>query len=180
MNKEIFKDIPGYEGFYQVSNIGNVKSLERYAPFKNGKKLIKERIIKHSINSNGYYQLHLYKEGEIKFFLIHMLVAITFLNHIPDGTTKTVIDHINNNPLDNRVSNLQLITHRQNISKSKKGTSKYTGVSWYKPYNKWKASITIYGKLKHLGYFTSEIDAHEAYQKALNQFNNNNEKNEKI
>jgi hypothetical protein len=58
--------------------------------------------------------------------------------------------------------------------------SKYTGVSWYKPYNKWKASITIYGKLKHLGYFTSEIDAHEAYQKALNQFNNNNEKNEKI
>jgi hypothetical protein len=86
-----------------------------------------------------------------------MLVAMAFLNHKPDGTHKIVVDHINNNKLDNRVVNLQLISQRENLSKDRKdGTSKYVGVCWKKSRNKWQVDIKIDGKRKYLGLFTDE------------------------
>ena len=134
---EEFKDIEGYEGLYQVSNLGNVKSLK----FK------KERILK----------------GTRVVKKIHQLVAIAFLGHEPNGY-KTVVDHINNNPLNNTLDNLQLITHRENLSKDKKGcSSDYTGVGWHKGAKKWHAQIYIKGKVKHLGLFTDELEAAESY-----------------
>jgi hypothetical protein len=167
--EEIFKDIPNYEGLYQVSNLGNVKSLSREILIRSKHaSIIKEKILKPSINTTGYYFVNLYKNGKIKSFTIHKLVAITFLNHIPDGTTKIVVDHINNNSLDNRLKNLQLVSHRENLSKDKKfGSSQYVGVSWYKSKNKWISQIKINGKLKYLGLFSDELLAHEAYQNAL-------------
>jgi hypothetical protein len=78
-----------------------------------------------------------------------------------------IIDHINNIQTDNRLENLQIITHRENISKSKIGTSIYTGVCWNKRKNKWTASININYKRLHLGYFKNEYDAHLAYQNKL-------------
>ena len=171
-NTEVWKDVLGYEGIYQVSNLGNVKSLERIVPRENGGDfIVREKFLKVAIDNVGYYKLCLYKEAKRKNMRIHVLVAQAFLGHVPDGY-KIVVDHINNNPLDNRIENLQLISQRQNAEKAylnKKTSSKYTGVSWHKQYNKWISRIRIDGKLKHLGYFTDEYEAHVAYRNALKE-----------
>ena len=155
--KEIFKDIPGYEGTYQVSNLGNVKSF----------KCLKQKLLKPSINDAGYFRVNLTKNKKINTIKIHKLVAITFLNHNSCGH-KLVIDHINNIKTDNRLLNLQIVTNRYNSSKDRKNkTSKYIGVSYYKITKKWVSCIYINGKQKHLGFFKNEYDAHLAYQNAL-------------
>ena len=170
--KEEFRSVPGYEGLYEVSNFSTVKSLEREYLI-NGKHpgTIKEKILKPTlIGSIGmqYYKVALHKNSKSKTIKIHVLVAMAFLGHVPDGTQKIVVDHIDNNQLNNHVSNLQLISQRENLSKDKKnGTSQYTGVSWQKSKNKWVSQIKINGKIKNLGYFTSEEEAAEAYQNAL-------------
>jgi hypothetical protein len=161
-NTEVWKHIPNYEGLYQVSNIGNVKSL-------GNDKARKERILKPNKNKAGYYYLNICKKGKVKSMKVHVLVAMAFLGHNPDGTHRICVDHINNNPLDNRVENLQLISQRENASKDRKGSSKYTGVFWDKRANKWKTQIYIKDKSKHLGYFLDEYEAHLAYQNKLNE-----------
>ena len=170
-NTEIWKDVPGYEGIYQVSDMGNVKSLSREV-LRNGKYpiIIKEKILKPVLNSNGYLILGLSKNGFIKKITVHTLVAMAFFNHKPDGTHKIVVDHINNNKLDNRLVNLQLISQRENSSKDKKGTSQYTGVRLIKSTNKWRTDIRINGNKKFLGLFTDEYEAHLVYQKALKMY----------
>jgi hypothetical protein len=78
------------------------------------------------------------------------------------------IDHINNDPADNRIENLRKATSSQNNrnrSSRKGSSSKYLGVSWYKNYNKWVAEIRVDGTRYHLGYFTVEEDAARAYDK---------------
>lgn len=166
--QEIWKDIPNYEGFYQVSNLGGLKSLEREVKHSSGCFMVlKEKILRPNKNNRGYLVCTLCKSGKQKKFTIHQLVAITFLNHVICGY-KLVVDHINNNPLDNRVENLQLVTQRENISKDKKGgTSKYTGVNWCKKSKKYRSDIRINGKKKFLGCFKNEYEAHLYYQYAL-------------
>jgi hypothetical protein len=165
MEKEIFKDIQGYEGLYQVSNLGNVKSLGNC-------KNRKERILKARKNKHGYYQIRLYKDGKAKTIKVHVLVAQAFLGHVPNGTHNIVPDHKDGDKLNNRADNLELITQRENVDRywlTKKTSSKYRGVSWCKRRNKWESQIYIDGKNKHLGYFTDEHEAHLAYQKALKE-----------
>jgi hypothetical protein len=99
---------------------------------------------------------------------IHRLVAMAFLGY--DENTDSVIDHIDNNSLNNHVDNLQITTTRYNSSKDRKNkSSKYTGVCWYKPSKKWMSQIYINGKVKNLGYYISEEEAYQAYQNALNE-----------
>ena len=170
--QEEFRSIPGYEGLYEISNFGTVKSLEREILIK-GKypAIVKEKILRQSLNGNGYYLVGLYKDGKRKPFMLHTLVAMTFLGHKPDGY-KIVIDHIDNNKLNNNLTNLQLISQRDNSSKDKKnGTSQYSGVTWHKATNKWRSQIRIGDKRKQLGLFISEEEAYEAYQKALKIYN---------
>lgn len=166
--KEVFKDIPTYKGLYQVSNIGNVKSLERYVKNKHGVRVVKEKIKQKSIDDKGYVIFNLWKGNKGKTIQVHKLVAMAFLGHYTDGTLNLVIDHINNDKLDNRVENLQIITNRENVSKGMKGgTSEYTGVYWNKRAKKWIARIRINNERPHLGCFEKEIDAHNAYQHKL-------------
>ncbi len=156
---EIWKDIKGYEEIYQVSNLGRVKSL----------KYNKQRILKTPANGSGYYHCNLCSKGKPKRFNVHQLVAMAFLNHKPDGI-KIVVDHVDNNKSNNRLENLQLISHRQNTSKDKKGgSSEHIGVCWDKANSKWVSYILINGKQKHLGRFSNEIEAAKAYQLALNK-----------
>ena len=175
MKKEVFKDVPGYEGMYQVSNLGNVKSLSR--EMYNGFSYFtsKEKILKNGKDAHDYFNVNLYKNGKAKMFKIHQLVVMAFLGHKPDGTNKIVVDHINNIRSDNRLENLQLITNRENTSKDKigKGSSKYTGVLFNKNNKKWKSDITINNVKFFIGYFKDEIDAHNAYQKALKDWEEN-------
>ena len=153
---ENWKDIEGYED-YQVSDMGRVKSLKRG----------KERILKGVLDIYGYLIVTLCENNKRKTFKIHKLVAIEFLNHIPCGY-KEVVDHIDNNPLNNKVDNLQLISARENNSKDKKGgSSKYVGVNWDKSKYKWKSCMIINNKKIHLGLFIDEEEAAEFYQLAL-------------
>jgi hypothetical protein len=156
MQNEIWKDIPNYEGKYQVSNLGNVRLLKN-----DNFKLLSLHIM-----NNGYYAVNLRNDIKQKIYTNHSLVAMAFLGHKPNGH-KIVVDHIDNNKLNNTVENLQLITNRENISRQKAKTSKYTGVSWCKRKNKWKAQITINKKTLNLGRYKCELKAHLAYKKML-------------
>lgn len=161
--KEIFKDVLGYEGLYQISNFGNLKSL----------KCGKEKFLKLNPNTRGYVNVKLYKNSIKKSFKLHVLVAVAFLGHVPDGTQKIVVDHIDNNKLNNYANNLQLITQRENSSKDKKNkTSKYTGVYFSKKMNSFVSRIRINGISKYLGCFKDEFKAHMAYQNALKELKN--------
>ena len=157
MQQEIWKDIPNYEGIYQISTFGNVKSL----------KWNKERILKQCPNQDGYYTLNLSKKGVCKLKKIHQLMAITYLNHTPCGMNK-VVNHINFNRQDNRLENLELVTHRENTNRKHiQSTSKYIGVHWSKHAKRWQSRISIKGKTKHLGYFKNELNASNRYFKEL-------------
>lgn len=112
---EEWKDIKDYEGLYQVSNMGNVKSL----------KFGKERILKYKINKYGYYLVCLCNKGVKKFHTIHRLVAESF---IPNPDNKNEIDHINTDKADNRVENLRWVTHIENMNNSLSIDKRYKSV----------------------------------------------------
>ncbi len=171
-NTEIWKDIPTFGG-YQISNLGNVKSLSReYLNKGKYPTISKEKILKPQMDNSGYYKVKLSRNGIVKTMSIHVIMAMAFKGHIPCGN-KVVVDHINNIKTDNRIENLQSITQRQNCSKDKKNkTSKYTGVTWHKVSNKWVSYIYVNNKIKNLGLFNTEYEAHLAYQKTLEEILN--------
>jgi len=156
---EIYKDVIGYEGIYQVSNLGNIKT------FWYGNEKIK--IL--SSDKNGYLHTGLSKNGLIKTRTIHQLVAEAFLNHTRCGL-KLVINHIDFNKANNKVENLEIVNARENSNKKHiKSSSEYVGVCWNKSKSKWQSQIRIGSKKKFLGYFIDELQASEAYQKALSK-----------
>jgi len=171
----VWKDIPNYEGAYQVSDSGEVRSLDRHVNCKNNsKRLLKGRILVKHKNNQGYISVCLKFNNYQKTWNVHQLVAMAFLNHNPNNTNK-VVDHINHDKTDNKISNLRVVTQRENLSNRKqKGTSRYTGVSWCKSCQKWVSSININGKKKTLGRFREEYKAHLKYQEKLKEIQNEN------
>lgn len=106
--KEIWKDIQGYEGLYQVSNLGNVMSWINNRQHKRKQGLmLKPRVSKH-----GYYYVNIYKNGERKTIKNHRLVAETF---IPNLESKPEVNHKDGNKLNNCVDNLEWVTSQENI-----------------------------------------------------------------
>jgi hypothetical protein len=152
---EEWKDIPGYEGSYQVSNFGNVKSLDFN---RSGK----ERLLKPGVNKNGYKFVVLFFDKKSKNYYIHQLVAMAFYDHIPDGF-KLVVNHKDNNQLNNHKDNLEIVTNRYNTQVHKKDV----GISYNKPIKKFQSRIRINGKLISLGYFGDKEKALQIYQRAL-------------
>ena len=102
MSEEIWKDIPNYEG-YQISNLGRVKSFYR----------LKEKILKPSIGHKGYYRVCLHKNSIGKRYYVHRLVWEAFNGQIPENMQ---VNHINEIKTDNRLSNLNLMTPKENIN----------------------------------------------------------------
>jgi hypothetical protein len=104
--EEIWKDIPGYEGLYQVSSFGNVRSL-------NYRRTGKKQILKQRINDKGYYRIDLFKNNIKKQYGAHQLVMMAFENHTPNGVG-IVVNHKDNNPLNNHKDNLEIVSTRYN------------------------------------------------------------------
>ena len=173
MNKEveIWKDIPGYEGLYQVSNLGRVKSLPKEWTAGKGS-LMKHngKILKMHKDCKGYYTISFKLNKKSKTYKVHQLVAMAFLNHKPCGMN-LVVDHMNDVKTDNRVENLQIITNRENSYRTQVNySSKYKGVYWHKKANKWASYIYLDGKRKHLGLYIDEDEAAKVYKQKLKEY----------
>ena len=114
MDNEVWKDIKDYEGLYQVSNFGRIKSLERYKNCHSKKVLVKEKLLSGHTrrpNTNDYLNVVLSKNGECKRYAIHRLVAQEFIDN-PDG--KPQVNHIDGNKQNNRADNLEWCTNKEN------------------------------------------------------------------
>ena len=161
MEKEEWRAIPNYEGLYEVSNLGRVKSL----PIKKSYwslRTPKEKIL--NPKTGSYYSVGLIKDGVNNRIGVHQLVAIAFLGHKRCGN-KLVVDHINENKLDNRLKNLRIVTQKFNVSRSfGEDISKFKGISYDKKSDKWICKIKIVGVNKYLGLFKTKKEAIEVYK----------------
>lgn len=157
--------IVDYEVFYQVSDLGRIKSLSRLTNNERGIYITKPKILRQG-KSKKYLTVVLF--GDLKkTFTVHCAVSVSFLNHVPCGFEK-VINHKNFNTFDNRKTNLEITTSRENCNRAHiASTSRYVGVCWEKQSMKWVARIHINKKRKTIGRFKTEIEASNAYQKEL-------------
>ena len=110
---EEWRDIEGFEGYYQVSNLGRVKSLSRITKSKPGYyRFTYKRILKSYVSTNGYKMVSLRKESKTHYRTVHRLVTKAF---IPNPENKGDVNHIDANRLNNKVENLEWATRSENI-----------------------------------------------------------------
>lgn len=178
-NKEVWKDIKGYEGFYKISNYGRVKALPKKITWlqKDGAECFRfqdEIVLKP--DASLYSRVMLQVNAKSKRYLVHRLVASHFLKN---SNNYKYVNHIDKNRHNNHYSNLEYCSSRENNTYSidkNKTTSIYTGVCLKKGkiLNPWQAYITVKGKSKHLGYYPNEVEAGNAYLEALERHGLNN------
>lgn len=126
----------------------------------------KAGLVAGSPNPFGYQKIGL--KGKV--YSAHRMVWILFHGEIPEGMC---IDHINGNKSDNRISNLRLVTQKQNMENTRKpvtNISGYKGVSWWKSTSKWKAQISHGGKKYHIGLYETKEEARDAYERKAKEF----------
>lgn len=166
-------DVPKYEGYYKINIFGDIKSIKREIINNQGiKQIRKEVVLKPRLGDKGYLYVVLCKLNIRKTIKVHQLMAIAFLNHKLDGTTKLVVDHIDNNPLNNKLENLQILTQYQNRIKDMKGySSDFPGVCWSKFHNKWRVRVQYNNIRKNVGYFNNEQDSIIACKNELIKLN---------
>ena len=117
---EQWRDIPGYDGIYQASSFGRIKSISRSVPTKKGTQFVKERILKHSINK-GYARISLSYKNIVYRKAVHFFVASCFL---PNPESKKYINHKDGDKLNNKVDNLEWCTSSENEQHSYKSLGK--------------------------------------------------------
>lgn len=170
LNTEIWKEIENLP--YEISNLGNVRRK------LNAKYKYKNRLyVKPYLNNKGYWCINLYMKSKVYKRQIHRLIAQAF---IPNPLQLNEVNHINGNPQDNRIENLEWCTHQYNIQhhydiglhkncrgnvgkKHKNSSSNFHGVSWSKERKKWCVGISFNNKHYALGRFDNEEDAARAY-----------------
>lgn len=114
--QEIWKDIKGYEGLYQVSNLGRVKSLERILHYCDGRhRPVKEKLLSCGVCKVGYRQVKLRLNKKTKTHYVHRLVANTFILNLE---SKPQVNHKDGNKINNNIDNLEWVTHSENLQHS--------------------------------------------------------------
>jgi hypothetical protein len=167
--QEEFRDVIGYEGKYQVSDLGRVKSLRRKVFGGKVWYSTKDIILKQQ-NNRGYLQVCLHKDSVGCSQKTHLLVARCFLNHV-FSNYKRIVDHANNISKDSRLSNLQIITQLENSLKDK--PKKHGGNYIYKEDGRYRLRINIDGKRKCFGYFDTSDLAKNFSDFIFNKIKNN-------
>jgi hypothetical protein len=152
MQEEIWRPVVGYEGFYEVSNLGRVKSIR------------KNRIMKTPKDKRGYSQLNISDNKKLSHVTVHILVAKAFLGERPN---KCHIDHIDGNKTNNCIDNLEYVTAMENLvrglAKKENQHSRKLGVTWHKQSKKWQSYKRFGGECYYLGSFDDEYLASETY-----------------
>jgi hypothetical protein len=187
---EVWKDVVGFEDYYEVSNTGKVRRKDHITVYKNGARArFSQTILKPSVFKKGYLMVFLSVKSKKKAKSVHRIVAEAF---IPNPENKETVNHIDCDKTNNHVSNLEWLSNEENIQHSvengryeyrderkrlgrrkQKGnyTSQYYGVSFDKRCNKWFSQITVNGKKSFLGYFDDESDAAQAYINKATEIN---------
>jgi hypothetical protein len=153
--KETWKAIEGYEGAYEVSNLGQVRSLDRVVEGPRGPKKLKGRVLKQRTHNKGYRQLKLSKDGKKKTLLVHRLVVLAFLG--PPGPGEAV-DHKDGDRANNEARNLRWASqglNNQNMKTPERNKSGVKGVSWHKAAGKWEVQVRLHGKNHYGGLFAN-------------------------
>jgi hypothetical protein len=155
---EEWKDVKGYEEFYEVSNLGRVKSLGR----RGSGCILTDRILKPRLDGKGYPFVTLCIKRKQEMYRVHRLVCLAFHenpNNLPS------VNHLDETRTNNKSTNLEWITHRANINYTvnKTSTSIYPGVHWVTSRNRWRVYSRFNGKQVFLGHFKDELKAAEAY-----------------
>lgn len=162
--QEIWEDIIGYEGLYQISNYGRVKSLYKEWTCCNNAIRKQDEQIKKLHSANGYMKVSLYNNRKVKTYKISILVWEHFGDNDRMGK---VIDHIDGNKLNDRIDNLQLLTSRENVSKGWNSKGRKYPLGVYKNNKRFESTIMVDKKSIYLGTFDTPELASNAYQVAL-------------
>lgn len=157
-DEEIWKPVFGYEGYYEVSNTGKIRSLERYVITNQGYKTkVNSRIMTQQKNKYGYNDVKLSKNGKALRLLTHRIVMQSFI-----GKSDLQVDHLNKDKQDNRVTNLEYVSHRENVRRSSVCKNGNPGIYWSKRNNMWACAIQKNKKRHFGGYFRNQGDAIKA------------------
>jgi len=170
---EIWKPVLGFEGLYEVSNMGQLRSLDRIVNHKNGRtRLQKGRIFKRTklARNSPYFRVRLCKDGKQLSLFVHRLVLEAFV-----GKSNLVCDHLNGNPADNRLSNLQYVSLTENNRRGRMQTK--TNVCIHPRHGvrgeAWRVIIQFTvngGRAKWSKTYMKEDDAIKARDDMLNYF----------
>lgn len=153
---EEWKLIDGFQN-YSISSYGRVRNDKT------------ERILRAGITDHGYFIVNLYKDKKRKSMKVHKLVTNAFIDN-PEG--KRCVDHINNDRLDNRITNLRYATDNENQHNrvlNKNNSSGIKGVYFNKQTKKWQAQISIDGIRIHMGCFDNIEEATQARIERANE-----------
>lgn len=165
IEEEIWKQVVGFDHYF-ISNFGRVKST----------KYGYERFLKFGLYGSGtkkrkYYKIGLTKGTKTYTKSVHSLVAAAFLNYYYDETKDLFVDHIDNNPLNNNVNNLQIISRRENLTKDSK--KDHSGIFWKEKKKVWEVYTGINYKWCYLGESRNKQEALDIYNHVLDQIKNN-------
>ena len=153
--EEIWKPIKNYETLYEVSNLGNIKSYDKYIPNRHGTKTFKKsKLISSCNNGNGYLQVKLSKNGKRKAFYVHRLVCDAFLGNLDSNLE---VNHIDCDKSNNKLDNLEIISHKENMIHAYNNNLLY-------PHFNFKINETIAKEIKKL-YMIDNLKQYEICKK---------------